>query len=252
MVCKKTQELISYKLAAMKANNYSPELHKDKKYLTIIACHTDKVLKIHALINNLKYLDFLNNDIIIVNSANTMFDENDIKNETMTRILDYIEIPNDSNTLDFGKYMVILEKEKEKYNYLNYDFVVFINDSIVINSNINHFYNIMVKKNVELYGYNSSSECKYHYQSYLFGIKSSSVHKFIRFFNEKKHLLTGWKSVVDNLELNLVDIFDSKDCFLDLALVFENIYKNITYNDELFNVFFNTNIFSFTKVKRMI
>jgi hypothetical protein len=179
MICKKTQELISYKIAAMKANSYSPELHKDKKYLTIIACHIERILKEHTLINNLKYLSFSNNDIVIINSLNTNFD----KSKITTNIFDYIEVENDSNTLDFGKYMIALQK----YDYTKYDYIIFINDSIIINSSMNHFYNIMMKKNVELYAYNSSSEIKYHYQSYLFGIKSESIYKFINFFNEKKN-----------------------------------------------------------------
>jgi hypothetical protein len=179
MICKNTQEFISYKIASMKANSYSPELHKDKKYLTIVACHTNKLLKEQTLLNNLKHFDFPSNNIVIVNSLNTNFDKNNIT----TKILDYFEVENNSNTLDFGKYMIALQK----YDYTKYDYIIFINDSIIINSSMNHFYNIMMKKNVELYAYNSSSEIKYHYQSYLFGIKSESIYKFINFFNEKKN-----------------------------------------------------------------
>jgi hypothetical protein len=243
MVCQKTQELINYKMAAMKANSYSPELHKDKKYLTIIACHIERKLKEYTLINNLKYLDFANNDIVIINSKNTAFNRNKIT----TRITNYVEVPNNSKTLDFGKYMFVLQN----YDYSKYDYVIFMNDSIVINEPINHFYNIMMKKNVEFYGYNSSSEGRYHYQSYLFGVKSTSVPKLIDFYNKKAGSLSGWQSIVNLIELNLSDIFEIKDCFLDLAKVVENKGKNINYNDELFDLFYKTKLFSITKVKRI-
>jgi len=243
MICQETRELITYKMAAMKANNYSPELHKDKKYLTIIACHIDRKLKEYTILNNLKYLDFANNDIVIINSKNTAFNRNKITN----RILDYIEVANNPSTLDFGKYMFVIQN----CNYSIYDYVIFINDSIIINKPINHFYNIMMKKDVELYGYNSSSEGKYHYQSYLFGVKSLSISKLINFYNKNLGLLSGWQSVVNIIELNLFDIFDSKDCFLDLAKVFENKGKNISYNDGLFEVFFKTHLFPIIKVKRI-
>jgi len=251
MICKKTQELISYKIAAMKANSYSPELHKDKKYLTLFACHTNKLLKEQTLLNNLKHFDFPSNDIVIVNSLNTNFDKNNIT----TKILDYFEVENNPVTLDFGKYMIALQK----YDYTKYDYVVFINDSIILNSSINHFYNIMMKKNVELYGYNSSSQIRYHYQSYLFGIKSSSVYKLINLFYEKKNTLVlfniktgGLNSVINNIELVMVDLFESKDCFLDLAKVQENVGKNITVNDKLINILYKENIFPILKIKRMI
>jgi len=243
MVCQKTIELINYKMAAMKANSYSPELHKDKKYLTIIACHIERKLKEYTILNNLKYLDFANNDIVVINSNNTEFNRNKIT----TRILHYLEVPNNSNTLDFGKYMFVLKN----YDYTKYDYVIFMNDSFVINAPINHFYNIIMKKDVELYGYNSSSEGKYHYQSYLFGVKSSSISKLIYFYNKNSRLLSGWQSIVNIIELNLVDIFDSKDCFLNLAKVFENKGKNINYNDDLFKVFFKSYLFPITKVKRI-
>lgn len=239
-----SKNYIQNKLIALQTNNYAPSINKNIRFLTLFACHVDKKLKEEAITENLKYLNFTNNDIIVINSKNTNFDRSKIK----TIILDYIEIENDSNTLDIGKFVYAIEK----HDVLKYDFVVFINDSIILKNSINHFYNLMIKKNVELYGYNSSSEVKYHYQSFLYGIKSTSVNKLMTLYYSKKQFLTGWKSVVNLIELYIVDIFETHDCFLDLAIMPENIKKNITHhNKELYDILFKNKLFPIVKIKTL-
>ena len=110
----------------------------------------------------------------------------------------------------------------------------------------------MIKSNVELYGYNSSTEIKYHYQSYLFGIQSNSIYKFLNLYNSKKHLLNGWNSVVVNLELELYYHFLKRDCFLNLGIFKYNLKKNITNgNTELFKIIYNAKLFPILKVKNV-
>ena len=238
-----TRNYIQNKLIAMKKNNGDPSIN-NKRFLTIFVCHANTKLKVEAVTENIRYLNFENNDIIVINSKDTGFD----KNKITANILDYIEVDNDINTLDIGKFVYVIENR----DISKYDFVVFINDSIVLRNSINHFYNIMVKKDVELYGYNSSSEIKYHYQSYLYGIKTSSVNKLVDYFNTNKHLLDGWLSVVTIIELNLVDIFLTRDCFLDVAIMPENINKNLAKgNKDLHHILLVTKLFPIVKVKTM-
>jgi hypothetical protein len=247
MITHGTQNLINYKIEAMKANSYSPELHSDKKILTLMACHSDRILKKYTIVNNVNKINFKNNDIVIINSDNTGFGSA-VREETAGIVKDYIEIPNDINKLDIGKYMVGLRM----HNYLNYDFVVFINDSIILDKPINHFYNIMIKKNVDLYGINSSASVKYHYQSYLYGIKSSAVINLIKLYNIKKPLLTsGYWGVVTNIELELCYYFKNKDCFLDFA-TFPEIIKNggqIFLDKSIYKYLLDNSVFSLIKVK---
>ena len=51
-------------------------------------------------------------------------------------------------SLDFGKWNYLLNK----IDYNNYEHIVFINDSFIIKGSINHFFNLIYKNNVELYG----------------------------------------------------------------------------------------------------
>jgi len=47
----------------------------NKKIITIVACHTNTLLKYNAIINNIPYLIFPNNDIIIINSSNEKYSD---------------------------------------------------------------------------------------------------------------------------------------------------------------------------------
>ena len=248
MITQGTQKFLNYKIESMKANSYSPELHGDKKILTLMACHTDRILKKYTIVNNVNKINFKNNDIVIINSNNTGFGSA-VREETAGIVKDYIEIPNDINKLDIGKYMVGLRM----HNYLNYDFVVFINDSIILDKPINHFYNIMIKKNVDLYGINSSASIKYHYQSYLYGIKSSAVINLIKLYNIKKPLLnSGYWGVVTNIELELCYYFNSKACFLEFAKMPEVSGKGgyIFSLGAIYTILYKSGLFPISKVKQ--
>jgi hypothetical protein len=250
MFSSETNAWIKYKFRAMKANSYSPDQHTNIKFLTLMACHSDRVLKKFTIINNINKVNFKNNDIVIINSENTLFGAS-VKEESKNIVKEYIEVENDINTLDIGKFMIGLEK----YNYLNYDFVVFMNDSIIVTKPINHFYNIMLKRNHDLFGINSSSEIKYHYQSYLYGIKSSAIINLINLYQLKKTLLnSGYKGVVNNIELELCNNFENKGCFLDFALIPE--IKNgeeggIFKLGEIYDTLVKTGLFPLTKVRWM-
>jgi hypothetical protein len=245
MITKRNQDIINYKISAMNANSYSPEFHKDVKILTLIACHSDRVLKKYTIINNVKKINFSNNDIVIINSEGTPFG-NSIREETSDIVKDYFEIPNDINTLDIGKFIEGLKR----HNYFNYHFVVFINDSIIINKPINHFYNIMIKRNLDLFGINSSSTICYHYQSYLYGIKSTAVINLINLYRIKKPLLnSGYWGVVSHIELDLCNHFNSKACFMDFARMDGVKGGQIFASDAIYDAVIKTGIFPLSKVK---
>jgi hypothetical protein len=248
MLSSGTRKIIDYKIAAMNANSYSPELNKNVKILTLMACHSDRVLKKYTIINNAKKINFANNDIVIINSEGTPFG-NTIREETKDIVKDYFEIPNNINTLDIGKFIEGLKR----HNYFNYHFVVFINDSIIINKPINHFYNIMIKRNHDLFGINSSTNICYHYQSYLYGIKSSAVINLINLYRGKRHVLnSGYWGVVSHIELDLCNQFQDKACFLDFGRMPEVRIKNgggIFGAGFIYDLAVNTGIFPLSKVK---
>ena len=219
------------------------------KILTIIACNSDSKLRLDTTINNLRYLNYLNNDIIIVNTCGTPYG-NKLKEKLSQKnvVKQIFEIPND-NSFGFEKWIYGLNN----YDYNKYDYVVFTNDSFVIKSHINCFFNKMIDKKVELFGYNDSTQIRYHYQSYLFGIKNDAIHNFISYVNKNKSLVYDYGTAVLNYELVMIDYFSTKDCFLHIGYIPMNQGMNIFFtNDVLYNILFKKRLLPFIKVKRLI
>uniref|UniRef100_A0A6C0EFL1 Uncharacterized protein n=1 Tax=viral metagenome TaxID=1070528 RepID=A0A6C0EFL1_9ZZZZ len=250
---KNYKKIISYNSAPNNTNNI--------KIVTIVACHTNTLLKYNAVINNIPYLIFPNNDIIIINSSNEKYSDKlkqyiDTKsaiNAPNNKIIKYIEIPNDKY-IDIGKYIHALNIiETDGSLSKDYEFVVLINDSIIIKKSITHFYNMTIKMNKELYAYNDSSEIKYHYQSYLYAIKYNAIHKIIDYFNNHKFEINGYKDVIDKIELELNGVYaNDNDCFLKIAMLPCNINKNIYFhNDALYNLLLNNEILPFIKIRAL-
>lgn len=227
--------------------NYRPvSRHPGIKMLTIIACHTENIHKLKTIINNIKYFRFINNEIIIINSSNTHYSKA-LEKLCRENALKYIEIPNNAH-LDAGKWVHVLKTT----NIQPYNFVVFTNDSFFINNPICHFYNKMVVRNVDLFGYNDSTQITHHYQSYLFGVRREAVYKFISHYESHRKLLTDYMAVVSNIELKLMHIFQSKDCFLKIGKMTNHKGKNIFFNnDELYVPLMKYGLLPFVKLKRV-
>jgi len=229
-----------------------------KKYLTIIACNTDSEIKLKSSINNLKYFMFPSNDIIVIDSENVKYGET-LKTQIIDKIMAYYTIPN-NKFIDFGKWSYILQN----YNYSNYDYVIFTNDSYIIKAPIYHFYNLVTTKNVDLYGYNNSSQDKFHYQSYLFAIRSSKCNIIPLLLDTYKHLIFDMPSLIKYTELQLAEKFTNKDCFLkiitephtlgiNLSIINRNICMNIFFNnDKLYSKLYNSKLLPFIKIKRLL
>lgn len=248
-----TELLTKYiRMETNEANKYrfSPVLNESTpKILTIIACNTDSDVKLRTTVNNLRYLKYLNNDVVIINTYGIQFgDELKKKMSNFMFVKKVFEIPNDCY-LDFGKWIYVLNN----YDYTKYDYVVFTNDSVFIKSRINCFFNKMIDKNVELFAYNDSTQLRYHYQSYLFGIRKDAIYKFINLFEEKKHLIRNSETLVQNTEILMTDYFSTRDCFLHIGNIPMHKGMNIFFtNDILYNMLLKTRLLPFIKVKRLL
>ena len=224
------------------------KLYPNARFLTIIACHTNSLAKVRTILNNLKYLIFATNYIVIVNSAGTSHGK--ILREAIEKSpldIGYKEIPNDS-CLDCGKWMHYIHN----YYKNTHDYVVFTNDSYLIHGSVQHFYNAMYKRGTELYGYNDSTQIKYHYQSYLFGIKNKYIYRLCNHFEKVKKRLKAYMDVVGNIELQLTNIYASRDCFLKIGNLRGNVTKNVFFNnDALYFRLKSENLLPFTKLKRI-
>jgi hypothetical protein len=228
----------------VKNYSFNPKENKDIQYLTIMACHTNGPIKYNAVLNNMHYLTFPNNDIVIINSTGH---GEKLKTKLLTKVKMYYEIPND-NYFDFGKWVYVLKN----YDISNYNFIVFINDSFIIRSPINHYYNLLSIINKELYGYTDSCDYEYHYQSYLFAVKKYVVPRFVAFFESKKNKINCFEDVITNLEVKMAAFFQSRDCFLKLTN--NPQYKgNIFFvSDTLYKRLFLNKLLPFIKVKRLL
>jgi len=237
------------------SNNSAPNNINNRKILTIVACHTNKLIKYNTIVNNIHYLLFPNNDIVIVNSSNEKYSDK-LKQyiaSITNKNIKYFEIPNDKY-IDVGKYIHILNIINSDDSFSkDYEFVVLINDSVIIQKSIFHFYNMILRMDKELYAYNDSSEIKYHYQSYLYAIKYNVIHKFIDYFNSHKNEIHGYKDVVVKIELELNNIYANNcDCFLKIANIPCNLNKNIYFhNDVLYNLLFSNGILPFIKIRAL-
>ena len=215
------------------------------KYLTIIACHITNLKRFNILKKNIEYIKSCNTDIILVYSQNLPL------NDLIQKELDFpcFELPND-HLKDFSKWHHVVKNT----DLSNYEFVSFTNDSFSIHHSISHFYNLAAEKNVDLYAYTSSSEIKYHYQSYFFILKvdQGKLEKFTSFL-EDNIILKKNKPQINavNLEVELINVFSSKDCFLDVGNIPSNFKKNIFFhNRALYEVLFKNHILPFIKLKK--
>ena len=201
--------------------------NENVKILTIMACHANTEEKYLTAVNNFSYLQSFNNDIIVINSINEAYSEN-LKNDLNEKSKIYFEVKNNMH-FDIGKFIHVCKNVDTSA----YDFVVFINDSFFITGSIFPFYNLMIERNVELYGFTSSTELKHHYQSFLYGIKSNYIPKFIELYESKKHLFTSHHNVIMQFEIHFADLFTNKDCYLSLENYPTNKGLNIFFHNDL-------------------
>jgi hypothetical protein len=161
----------------------------------------------------------------------------------------YYEIEN-SNTCDHGKWVYALENT----DYSSYNNIIFTNDSYIIHWHIDPFLFNAAKTDAEIYGYTDSSERgSYHYQSYLFSIKSSSISKFITMYYGAVDKIHTFDDLINNCEIKMLNFFDSHDCYLKITKIPGHNGSNIFFNnDELYKILKNRGLLPFTKVKQII
>lgn len=217
------------------------------RILVIISCHTDSRLRLQSIqliMHALKEVE--NIDIIIVNSKGLTL-SHFVKDRYKSDCIGYYEIRNDQY-YGFSKwYYGLIQTE-----FMKYKFITFINDSILIHQPIKHFFEYTRFKNVDLYGFNDSSQITHHYQSYFFSVKNTAIINFLKMFDENKRFVHSYMDAVFNLELRMFQYFSNRDCFLKIAYFPFNREKNIfSQNDALYFKLRHYGILPFTKLKRI-
>lgn len=195
-----------------------------------MANHTYDVTKYAVSINNLGIIKEYLNNICVVDTIGLEYSDK-LKEfySKESKINNHFLIEN-NDFFDFGKWIYALNT----INYYDYDYIVFINDSVVFDLDIKKYFEHIIYKldrNINLFGYNDSTQVKFHYQSYLFTIHSRIVKNFIQFFESKKSLITSMETLIFNTELCLHEITQEHTSFVKISHTY-NIGKNIHWENE--------------------
>ena len=226
-------------------NTYELSSNNNIKYLVLMACHCSTEYKLLVIKQNIKYFINKSIDILIINSAGLPY--NNILEQVCSEIpsICYKEINNDKYA-DFGKWIIGLRSTE----YLKYNFIIFTNDSFIITSPIDHYLNLIYKNNVELYGYNDSTQRRYHYQSYLFTVKREAINNFTSNYYKYVNKIKTFEDVITYYEINMTDWFNTKNCFLKIGNLPYNLNKNIFFtNIILYKKLKKTRLLPFIKIK---
>lgn len=238
---------MNFKIQQKKYNSYSPDKN-GKKYLVIMACHCNTPIRFETIKKNLRYFAFENCHKIVINSENTGFTDQLKEICNRHNNTTYYEIPN-NNYIDFGKWTHVLQN---LVDYNKYDYIVLTNDSYKILSSINHYLNLAAKHNVQLFGYNDSSQTRYHYQSYLFSLRKDAVNIFINRVMDPNIIINNQSDVINNFEVNMTDWFSTKKSFLKIGNYGLDVGHNIFFtNDQLYLPLKTSGLLPFTKLKRI-
>jgi hypothetical protein len=220
------------------------------KILLLIANHTSNNIKYNVSLSNISNIKNFVEKIVIIDSKDENYAQllyNDLKK--CDKIMHYFFINND-NYYDFGKWIYALKK----VDLNNYDYILFLNDSIIMTEEIKnyfHYINNLMSEDIDLYAYNDSTQIKYHYQSYLFLLKSKNIDKFIDFFESKKKFINDLKSLIENIELNMTQIYDNHDVFLKIGEEYNQSRNLYWENEELYKYLMSKNIFALIKLKKI-
>mgnify|MGYP001109155490 CR=1 FL=1 len=241
--------ILNHKKEIAKANSkIQKQLQSENKILIIYACHTNNYLKWNSFAKNFGYLiQVPNSDLVIINSSE-LKQAHTLQSSYKSKCKEFILIPN-NKLLDFGKWRYGLEK----IDYSNYKYITFINDSILIEGPINFYFNLLRSKNFDLYGYNNSTQTRFHIQTYLFSIKVAKINKFIDFIDKNKNKVKdSQESVIMNYEIRLTDVYPNHKNFINTREFPDHKGKNIFFNnDYLYQNLKQNGLFPFTKIKRM-
>lgn len=224
----------------------------NKTIIAILACHCNSHIKFHTAINNINKIYKNIKFFSIIDSKEAVF-SNNLKNFfNKDKKLAIHEIISNNNLLDYGKWVYILKKFVLKYN-INFDYILLLNDSILLTDDIDDYFNSLIKTNANLYAYNDSTQLGiYHYQSYLFSIHRDVKLNFVNFIDSKKNIRT-YDELIQNVELKICSIVRNHDCFIKIGNKKNNYGKNlIWHNEQLYKSLLTSYKYKIIKIKKIL
>jgi hypothetical protein len=192
--------------------------------LGIFLNNTDSEIKYNINVinyNNLK-CNFENIIIIDINNSyseklNNYIKDDDDKIKIIKYENDNKYLKNNYDDFDSAKIFALINNSDHQL----YDYITFINDNYIYIDNLKDYFDYVYKHELEFYSYTDSTENNYHFQLYLFSIKSTSIFKLIDLLeNENNELL-----------FKIHTIFDEKMPYLKTAYLKSNLKNNIFFNN---------------------
>jgi len=212
--------------------------------LGIFINNTDSELKLAINISNINNLKSNFKSIIIIDIENeySLRLKKEIDSNIVYKFIFNNKYPN-SNFEDFNNEKIKYTLENLEYINLDNDFyITFINDNYIYADSLDDYFNYVKIHNLDFYSMTDSSEERYHYQLYLFSIKSSCIEKFkdyIKIYNPHIHF-------------DIIKIFNSKMCYLKIAYIDINYENNIFYNSNtLYEILVKKNLLPIININKL-
>jgi len=123
----------------------------------------------------------------------------------------------------------IIDEEIYK-DILEHKYITFISDNYIYCDDLIDYFKYVNQHDLDFYSYTDSSEKDYHCQLYFFSISCKYINKFKEYINDNKDN--------NDIEFDLLNIFNSKIAYLKVAYINDNISHNIFYNHNLFKKIF--------------
>ena len=197
------------------------------------------IINFNNLVNNFNSIIIIDNDNIFSNNLKTEI-YNSLKKSS--NILSYILI-NDFNNKDDFNVNKILYVLNNKIPLKEFNYITFINDNYIYCNNLTYYFQYVNKHNLDFYSFNDSSEDEYHYQLFLFSIKTNVLKTFINYLSENINN--------SNIVYDIIKIFDKKIPYIKIAYLDTNFQLNIFNNNFLYKYLLKNNILPIISINRL-
>jgi glycosyltransferase involved in cell wall biosynthesis len=244
--------------SAITDSNLSYLCNNQGKTLTILACHTDSLIKINALLNNIQYFIEISHDIVIINSKE--FESLDIEMKIKNEYESYKERQNSNDkivniyfkyydndlNLCHGKWLNYLKTIDINNNY--YNNYILTNDSFIVTKSLKKFSDLKVF-NTDMYGIVASNEIKYHYPDFLRGYNKIGIKKIMNYYENNKFLIRNYDDSVIINEINSTYIFESKNVLYESDF---NYYDNVHFHNDKIKDYLLNRDYPIIKIKKFM
>lgn len=205
---------------------------------------TDSELKLVININNINKLKSNFKKIIIIDLENefSLKLKELIDNDIVYKFILNNKYPNNP-FIDFNNEKIIyLLDNLDEINFKNNFYVTFISDNYIYTDPLLNYFNYVNEHNLEFYSMTDSTEERYHFQLYLFSIKSTSVVKFKNYI----------KIYNPNIYIDVLKIFETKMSYLKIAYIDINYENNIFYNNNiLYETYVKLNLLPIININKL-